>query len=356
MKLSKIKFLAIMSLMLSMPLIFSGCGQEISVVEELQNSNLIEDGWQDDAGDETVHLASYFLVDLGELEDDEIYDYIVGYEHFGFNLLFLRSRWNSLVDEINWSFGWGSEAYEYIHDNYDELWEMLVDQLHSEVAVTFLAYKLGFEADEREFSSILDDMESSLAEAREEGVDIDTIFLETFGTTQENWEVQVNRQLASIIMIDAMWEEYPLTDEMIQRLKDDVPFDNLPQQANVYHVLVDSEEEAWVIYEKMQEGIHPRDLHEEFSQDPGGPHYIFPQGVMVEPFEEWAFQAEAGDIGIVPTQFGFHVTLSYGKELYTEELEHLARLHYLDLHIIDLIRDLDIRWGSQPGDSWVPRQ
>ena len=116
-------------------------------------------------------------------------------------------------------------------------------------------------------------------------------------------------------MIDSMWEEHPLSDVMIERLAEDMPFGELPSQAIVYHILVDSEEEAKLIYEKMQEGIHPRDLHAEFSQDPRGPRYIFPRGVMVQPFEDWAFFAEEGDIGIVPTQFGFHVTLSYGLHL-----------------------------------------
>ena len=334
----------------------SACSSETKIVEDepINNSHVEYVQPEEPEANETVRLASTFWIEIDDINNDELYDYIIGHEDFYFNTLFLYTRWNSLVDDINWSFGWGFEAYEYIRDNYDMLWDMLKEQLRSEVAITFLAYQLGYEADSVELDFILEDMELFLVEARNEGIDVDAIFLETFGSTKETWEIQVERQLASIAMIDSMWEEHPLVDEMIERLVEDMPFGELPMQATVYHILVDSEEEAQLIYEKMQEGVHPRDLHAEFSQDPGGPAYTFPRGVMVQPFEDWAFYAEAGDIGIIATQFGFHVSLSYGKELYTEELEHLARLHFLDLHIIGLIQDLDIRWGAQPGDSWVP--
>jgi len=354
MKFLRTKVFVIIGVMMVSLLILSACGQNNYIVEEFQDSDFVERGGEV-GEEEVIRLVSSFLVEIDFHKDNIRYDYIISHENFYFNTLFLQTRWNALVNEINWSFGWGMEAYEYIRDNYDELWEMLIEQLRSEVAVTFLAYQLGFEADAEELRIVLENMESILAEVREDGVDVDTIFFETFGTTQENWEIHVARQLASIAMIDSLWEEHSVSDAMIQRLKEDIAFEELPRQAAIYHILVDSEYEARLIYEKMQEGIHPRDLHDEFSQDPGGPFYTFPRGVMVHPFEEWAFQAEAGDVGIVPTQFGYHVSLSYGKELYTEELEHLARLHHLDLHILDLIRDLDIHWGSQPEISWVPQ-
>jgi len=337
-------------------IVLGACGSDATMLEELENSNLVEQSWSGEgSADENLRPASAFLVDLSGVEEYR-FDYILGNEEFYFNNLFFQTRWNAMVDEINWSFGGGVEAYEYIRDNYDELQELLLDQLRSEIVVTFLASHLGFVADELELYAIWDDMDGFLMDARVEGVDVDAIFLETFGTTQENWMLQVERQLASIAMIDALWDENPPTEAMIQMLIDDIPADELPVMAEVYHILVDDEAVAQTIYEKIKEGVHPRDLHEEFSQDPGGPHYIFPRGMMVAPFEEWAFQAEAGDVGIITTQFGFHVSLSYGKELFTEELEHLARLHYLDIHIIELIRSLDIRWESQPGDSWVPQR
>ena len=335
--------------------IFSACGSDTTILEELENSNLADQSWLGGGSQLKNRTASAFLVDLSSVENYRL-DYILGHEEFYFDNLFFQTRWNAMIDEINWSFNWDAEAYVYILDNYDELQELLMNQMRSEVVIAFLALYLGFVADELELHAIWDDMDGFLMAARAEGVDINTIFLETFGTTQENWRIQVERQLAAIAMIDTLWEENPPTEGMIQMLVEDIPADELPMMAEVYHILVDDEDVARMIYEKIREGVHPRDLHEEFSQDPGGPHYIFPRGMMVAPFEEWAFQAEAGDVGIITTQFGFHVSLSYGKELYTEELEHLARLHYLDIHIIDLIRSLDIRWGSQPGDSWVPQQ
>jgi len=268
---SNSKFFIITVLIVFVLSTLSACGQGSSVIDELHDSNLVEGNVADgDVSGEVIHLASEFLVDIDNVDEYERYDYILGHEDFYFSNMFLQSRWNSLVNEINRSFGWGTEAYEHIRDNYDELWETLKEKLRSEIAVTFLAYQLGFEADAEELSAILENMESFIAESIEGGVDVDTLFSETFGTTQENWEIQVARQLASIAMVDSMWEEHPLNDEMIQKLKDDVSLEELTYQE--------------------------------------------------------------------------------------EELEQLARFHHLDLYIIDLIQNLDIRWGSQPGDLWAPRQ
>ena len=55
----------------------------------------------------------------------------------------------------------------------------------SEVAITFLAYQLGYEADSVELDFILEDMELFLVEARNEGIDVDTIFLEIFGNIRK---------------------------------------------------------------------------------------------------------------------------------------------------------------------------
>lgn len=337
--------------------IFSACTLEVSIHDELSERTLSERvlEFDEEVGD-NIRLASAFLVDVIDKQEDGVYDYIIDYEDFYFNKVFLQTRWNDLVEDISRSFLWGGEAYEYIRDNYDELWEWLKEQLRSELAVTLLAYQLGFEADQIALNEILADMEAFIYQARDEGVDIEGWFVDMFGTTQYTWEIQLERQLASIAMLDAMWDMNPFSEFMMVQFSEDVPFEDLPYRANIYHILVDTEEEAHRIYEMVKAGMHPRDLHEEFSQDPGGPHYIFPRGTMVEPFEEWAFSAEAGDIGIVPTQFGFHVTLSYGKEVDAEELEHLARLHYLDIHIIGLIRDMDIRWASQPETAWFPQR
>jgi len=354
MELSKTKFY-LLALIAGL-FLFAACSSETTVEDELIGSDLVERAWTGEGAEEVIRLASAFLVEINDINNDERYDYIIEQEDFYFSKVFLQTRWNDLVDDINWSFGWGAEAYEYIRDHYNELWEMLKEQLRSELVVTLLAYQLGFTANETDLNEILIDMETFISGAREEGVDIDGIFVDMFGTTQDTWKIQLERQLASITMIDTMWDNSPFSKAMLTQLKEEVPFEDLPHHANVYHILVDDENEAQLIYEKMRAGIHPRDLHDEFSQDPGGPHYIFPRGMMVEPFEEWAFSAEAGDVGIVPTQFGFHVTLSYGKEVDTEELEHLARLHYLDTYIINLIRDMDIRWASQPETTWVPQQ
>lgn len=52
-------------------------------------------------------------------------------------------------------------------------------------------------------------------------------------------------------------------------------------------------------------------LVSEFSEDPGsntdGGEYTFGRGQMVKEFEDWSFSAKEGDLGIVETEYGYHV-------------------------------------------------
>lgn len=52
-------------------------------------------------------------------------------------------------------------------------------------------------------------------------------------------------------------------------------------------------------------------LAKEFSEDPGSKdtkgQYTFGKGEMVKEFEDWSFKAKPGDIGMVKSDFGYHI-------------------------------------------------
>lgn len=138
-----------------------------------------------------------------------------------------------------------------------------------------------------------------------------------------------------------LYEEYTLayfnyssTQPLVMEVSDDElkkEFDSNKDQYNkvtVRHVLVatqdpntqqnlpedkiaEKEKLANEVLEKAKSGANFEDLVKEYSEDPGSKEnkgeYTFGKGQMVPQFEEWSFKAKEGDIGIVKSDFGFHI-------------------------------------------------
>jgi foldase protein PrsA len=81
----------------------------------------------------------------------------------------------------------------------------------------------------------------------------------------------------------------------------------------VSHILLEDEEEAKKMLERVEKGESINDLAYEFSKDPSakenkGDLGYFRKGEMVEAFEEAAFKLKVGEIsGLVKTDFGYHI-------------------------------------------------
>lgn len=88
---------------------------------------------------------------------------------------------------------------------------------------------------------------------------------------------------------------------------------NKPETASAKHILVDSEESATEILNKINSGeMTFEDAAQQHStcpsKDAGGDLGTFPRGQMVPEFEEAVFSMDKGDVrGPVQTQFGYHL-------------------------------------------------
>lgn len=95
-------------------------------------------------------------------------------------------------------------------------------------------------------------------------------------------------------------------DEQVKQLKPE-------EEVKARHILVESEDKAKEIAEKIAHGAEFADMAKEFSKDPGtkdegGTLGYFTRGQMVPQFEEAAFKLQKGDVSQpVQTQFGWHL-------------------------------------------------
>jgi foldase protein PrsA len=71
-------------------------------------------------------------------------------------------------------------------------------------------------------------------------------------------------------------------------------------------------EEADKVLKMVKDGESFKELATEYSEDPGskdnsGEYTISKNGQMVEEFETWAFEAKEDDVGLIETDYGYHI-------------------------------------------------
>jgi foldase protein PrsA len=143
-----------------------------------------------------------------------------------------------------------------------------------------------------------------------------------------------------------------------QKLQDALALEVPTEAEQVYarHILVDAEEEARQVLERLDSG-EPFDLlaqelsEDEYNKEEGGDLGWFFRGQMVPEFEEAAFQAEVGEVvGPVQTSFGWHIIKVEGHEV-----------RALEPSTLELKRDqalqgwlAEARLGEGVQDMWEP--
>lgn len=138
------------------------------------------------------------------------------------------------------------------------------------------------------------------------------------------------------------------TDEQLSKYYEDNK-DKL-EQVTVRHVLLSIKDEnnqvlaedkkqekkkkAEDVLAKVKAGEDIGALAKEYSEDPGSKdsngEYTFERGRMVKEFEDWAFSAKEGDVGLVTTEHGYHVMKLMKKLTFEDVKESVASSYAQD--------------------------
>jgi peptidyl-prolyl cis-trans isomerase C/foldase protein PrsA len=163
---------------------------------------------------------------------------------------------------------------------------------------------------------------------------------------RESVEIQLRDQALREAVIGDL---QPTDDELEAYLEKNISRYDTPEEIRASHILVDDEETANEVLDRLNNGADFAELAKEYSTCPsaeeGGDLDWFSRGRMVPEFEEAAFALQVGEItGIVKSQFGYHIiTLTDRKEAHTPTLDEIK----------DRVRDDYIQEAAeQKFDDW----
>jgi parvulin-like peptidyl-prolyl isomerase len=183
----------------------------------------------------------------------------------------------------------------------------ILSDLIESIIVRQGAEELGIEVSETEVTQRRDELIEEVG-----GQETFDQLVEESGLTSE----QIDEQVRDIVIREAVQEELTADIEVSDAEVAAFYEENRETRydtAEARHILVETEEEANDILERLEEGEDFADIAAEESIDTGsgaqgGDLGEFGRGQMVPEFEEAVFTAEIGEVvGPVETQFGFHI-------------------------------------------------
>lgn len=195
----------------------------------------------------------------------------------------------------------------------DELYDLLVEQNGAQVLDGLIAEKIVDAEAKKEGIEVTDEeIEEEIEKIKEEsgGEEGFNQLLQYYGYDQEEFEenIATNIKIKKLVGDDISISD----EEMEEYFEQNKEQFGQEEQVRARHILVEDEDEAQDIQDKLANGEDFEELAKEHSKDgssqAGGDLGFFPRGQMVKEFEEVAFTLDTDEISdIVETEHGYHI-------------------------------------------------
>lgn len=185
----------------------------------------------------------------------------------------------------------------------DDFYEALKQENGEKVLidlVTMVVLEHKYDVSNEEVEAELDNLKERLGDAYEDA-------LEAQGVSEEDLFNDIRKGL---LQEKAITDGIEVTDEEIEQY-----YERMKTEINAKHILVEDEETAKEVIDKLNDGADFAKLAKEYSQDTasaesGGEIGPFSVGEMVQPFEDAAYTLEIDKISEpIQSDFGYHVMI-----------------------------------------------
>ncbi len=196
----------------------------------------------------------------------------------------------------------------------DELYDLLVQENGEQALNSLIANKIvELEAKSQDIKVTDEDVQKEIDKIIEQsgGKEAFEQFLQMYGYTLDDIKenIKMNLNVKKLLEPEIKIEE----DDMKSYFEANKEKFDEKEQVKASHILVDSEEKAKEVKEKLTAGEDFAKLAKEYSIDTsnkekGGELGFFARGAMVKEFEDVAFSLKAGQISNpVKTEYGYHI-------------------------------------------------
>lgn len=165
-----------------------------------------------------------------------------------------------------------------------------------------------------------EEVDEQIEELKDEIGDSFDELLEQQGLTEDELRDDLK---SNLLQQEALAEDIDISDEEIEEY-----YENMQTEIKARHILVEDEETAKKVEDKLDDGEDFADLAKEYSEDSsaedGGDIGFFTVGQMVPEFEEAAYKLDKDEVSEpVQSEYGFHIIEVLDKEDVDEDIGSL---------------------------------
>lgn len=232
----------------------------------------------------------------------KVNDEVISKDYYNKHLTLFKKNYEDMYGDKVWTWNYDGKTFLQV------VQENLLEKLVSDVAIIQYLKEEKVEIDTKEIQEQYD----SYMEKMKDQAEIEKFFTEN-GIDESFIKEQIKTDLYMNEFYDKEIGSLNLSDADLKTYYDQHQEEYRNVQVKASHILVDKEEEAKDIIDKINGGADFAEMAKEHSKDPGsapqgGDLGYFSKGMMVPEFEEAAFSLKKGEMsGAVKSKYGYHI-------------------------------------------------